>query len=62
MAQDLFHSRYSRNELAEFFSDYFRDIHGYRPEIADTEGRAALVSRIEELDEYVAHQGGYIPA
>lgn len=55
MPRDLFHSRHSRDALAEIFSDYFRDIHGRRPEIASTEGRAALVSRIEDLDDYVAN-------
>jgi hypothetical protein len=54
MAQDLFLSAYSRNDLACFFSDYFKDIHGYRPEILETEGRAALVDRIEKLDDFVA--------
>lgn len=62
MAQDLFHSIYSRNDLADFFSDYFKDVNGYRPEILPTEGRAALVSRIEKLDNFVATLPSFLPA
>jgi hypothetical protein len=62
MAQDLFLSIYSRNDLADFFSDYFKEINGYRPEIRPNEGRAALVDRIEQLDEFVASLSGYLPA
>ncbi len=49
MAQDLFHSTLSRDELARYYSDYYKDLFGVRPVIEFSTGRAALVDLIEEL-------------
>ena len=50
MAQDLFHSMYSRDELAAYYSDYYKDLFGRRPSIDPEINRAGLVDLIEELD------------
>lgn len=50
MAQDLFHSAMTRNDLAAYYSDYYKDIFGSRPVIAPEINRAGLVDLIEELD------------
>jgi hypothetical protein len=41
---------YSRNELAAYYSDYYKDLFGRRPSIDPEINRAGLVDLIEELD------------
>lgn len=50
MTNDLFLSMFSRNDLADIYSDYYRDIYGVRPTIQPETNRAGLVDLIEELD------------
>lgn len=50
MTNDLFLSMYSRADLADIYSDFYRDIYGARPTIQPETNRAGLVDLIEELD------------
>lgn len=50
MTNDLFLSMYSRADLADFYSDYYKDIFGRRPQVRPETNRAGFVDLIEELD------------
>ena len=50
MANDLFHSMLSRNDLANMYRDYYKDLFGTRPAVDPETNRAGLVDLIEELD------------
>ena len=50
MANDLFHSMLSRNDLVNMYRDYYKDLMGVRPAVDPELNRAGLVGLIEELD------------
>lgn len=50
MANDLFLSMLSRNDLVNMYRDYYKDLMGTRPAVDPTLNRAGLVDLIEELD------------
>lgn len=56
MPKDLFLSRYSRADLADYYSSFYKDLHGYRPEITPDMGRVKLVDLIEQLEVELAEQ------
>ena len=50
MANDLFLSMLSRNDLVNMYRDYSKDLMGTRPAVDPETNRAGLVDLIEELD------------
>ena len=44
---------YETEELAGYFSDYHKDVHGYRPRMVDGRDRDAVIRGIEALDDYM---------
>jgi hypothetical protein len=42
-------------ELAEIFSDYYKDVHGIRPRWIDHTDRGVLMAGLTALDDYMAH-------
>ena len=42
-------------ELAEIFSDYYKDVHGIRPRWVDHTDRGVLMAGLTALDDYMAH-------
>ena len=50
MANDLFLSMLSRNDLVNMYRDYYKDLMGTRPAVDPETNRAGLVDLIEELD------------
>ena len=45
---------YETEELASYFSDYHKDVHGFRPRMVDHRDREAVISGIHALDDYMA--------
>jgi len=45
---------YDTEELASYFSDYHKDVHGVRPRWVDHTDRVALIDGLESLDRYMA--------
>jgi len=43
------------SELAEIFSDYYKDVHGIRPRWVDHTDRVGLIARLTALDDYMAY-------
>ena len=50
MVNDLFHSMLSRNDLANMYRDYYKDLFGTHPVVDPETSRAGFVDLIEELD------------
>ena len=50
MANDLFLSMLSRNDLVNMYRDYYKDLMGTRPAVDPALNRAGHVDLIEELD------------
>jgi len=44
---------YDTEELATYFSDYHKDVHGVRPHGIDLTNRVAVVEGLESLDRYM---------
>ena len=44
---------YDTEELASYFSDYHKDVHGVRPRWVDYTDRVAVIGGIESLDRYM---------
>lgn len=44
---------YETEELASYFSDYYKDVHGVRPRWIDHNDRRAVVYGIQALDRYM---------
>jgi hypothetical protein len=42
-------------ELAEIFSDYYKDVHGIRPRWVDHTDRGVLMAGLTALDDYMAY-------
>lgn len=43
----------STEDIGNFFSDYYKDVHGFRPRHIDFNDREALIKGIEDLDTYM---------
>lgn len=41
------------NELGDLFSDYHKDVHGFRPRYVDMNDREAIIAALKRLDEYM---------
>ncbi len=44
---------YDTEELASYFSDYHKDVHGVRPRWIDHTDRVAIIEGLESLDRYM---------
>jgi hypothetical protein len=44
---------YDTEELASYFSDYHKDVHGVRPRWVDHTDRVAIIEELESLDRYM---------
>lgn len=44
---------YETEELASYFSDYHKDVHGLRPRWVDHTDRVAVIDGIESLNRYM---------
>ena len=47
------YSDYDTEELASYFSDYHKDVHGVRPRWVDHTDRVAVVQGIDALDRWM---------
>lgn len=47
------YSDYDTEELASYFSDYYKDVHGVRPRWIDHTDRVAIIDGIQSLDRYM---------
>jgi hypothetical protein len=47
------YSLYETEELASYFSDYHKDVYGYRPRMVDHTDRRAVIDGINALDRYM---------
>lgn len=45
--------QYDTEELASWFSDYHKDVHGIRPRWVDHTDRVAIIDGIQSLDRYM---------
>ena len=41
------------DELGDLFSDYHKDVHGFRPRYVDMKDKTALIAALQRLDEYM---------
>ena len=46
---------YETPELAQIFSDYFKDFHGRRPHYVDMTNRAELLHQLKRLDDQISY-------
>jgi len=46
-------AQYDTEELASWFSDYHKDVHGVRPRWVDHTDRVAVIDGIQSLDRYM---------
>lgn len=44
---------YDTEELASYFNEYHKDVHGVRPRGIDLTNRGALIDGLERLDRYM---------
>ena len=44
---------YDTEELASYFSNYHKDVHGVRPRWVDHTDRVAVIEGLESLDRYM---------
>ncbi len=47
------YSCYTTKQLAAYFSDYHKDLHGFRPHHIDMANRRAILEALDALDYYM---------
>lgn len=46
---------YSTEDLAQIFSDYHKDVHGFRPRYVKPEDRVELLHQLRRLDDHMEY-------